>query len=1002
MSKTLYEAADFFLLRYALLPKSQVEIAQDVLFQFYKDHTLFQEAIAIASLSLHSSIENSFENKSERVKTFPSLLKYFLRMNSRATPFGLFSAVGWGEFAEKSNLFFSHVSVNKKVQPDGEWIKALTSDFQKQIENVRQLRVMTNFNLVKKSGRVFLRVESEATSSFEFISIKSTVVSDLIFYHARTPILYQDLEKLLIDQFDEHPREVVVEYLWQVFLKGYLLSEYSSSLNQTFSQEFYVNFEKLDFSEELITSFKKYESTPIGKGLDPLREVLRNVDSRKEVKHALQVNAYRKEGIFRLPRSMKERIEETVSLLFHLSNENNDQLNPYYKQFQEKYGMHRLVPLLELIDPHCGLGFFSQDPVDQETNTSLFLNETVLSSFKEKSITLESFPKDALSREQLQMLPPSVELYFELLAQSEEELNKDNYTLVVSPVLGSLQAGSTFGRFLYLFEPSQREQMRHFLKREEVHYSQAMFVQASFLPDKGRIANVGVHEKVRSFHLQMHFHDPSPESIELEDIYVGCILNRLYLYSKKWKKELYITLNSSVNVSLAPAVLQFLLQVSRSRFALSFSNMWKGLEKATYLPRVSYKNVILSQARWLFRFSSLELSEKSSPKEVEKVLRNTLLSFEVPDYIYLSDGDNKIILNWKNKDHFPLLVQHLTNKKILILFEVIGEGKELVVHSEHGKHVAEFVVPLVKKEEYALQAPLKEYPPCEQIYRLDRLQPFGSSWLYFKFFLSKECEEEFLKKYLGPFVRDSLQNGHIDKWFYVRYREEKSHIRLRLHGNPEHLLQLVIPSLYKYSSQWILEGTLGDMSVHTYEKEVERYGGPECMEKAEDIFYADSDGCLNLMENITSLDLPKHLLGALGIINIVRSFYPSTDDQIKLLSPNSQDKHFLKGVREHTPKVVQLMLDLFSDAKGENVQVLVLKEAFEKTAQACEQLNRILCEDTFVPWNNKELVVQSLVHMHCNRFFGADAGEEKKARVTAHYFLEKMHYQLIKESLCQL
>lgn len=992
MQKSIYETANFFLARTALLPHKQIEITADELFEFYKYTPLFQEAIAVASCSLYESLSRHIDNKQEREKLFPSLLKYFLRMSSRATPFGLFSAIGWGEFSESSELYFPYSSLDKKAHPDAAWSKSLIDALHNEIESVRKLKVMTNPNLLKKSGRVYLNAENEKTAALDSISIRSTMVSDFVFFCSKSPILYQELEKKLLKKFDEHPKEVVSEYLWQVFKKGYLISECSFSLRHPFSLQDFSKKSKSDELDALITAFENYENSEFGKGDAKLNEIVQKSGKKKSVKHPVQVNAYRKEGVFKLPNSIRERISETVSLLWLFSNEDSQPLLDYQRKFHEKYGSNRLVPVLELLDPHRGLGLHTIASENKKRSSFPSWKNAIFSDLKNKVIRLEEFPAAKPSQEEIQRAPLSFEIYFELLAGSEKELEAGNYTLLVNPAGGSRQAGCTFGRFSYLCSEDQKQQLRQFMQKEEALRPQAQFIEASFLPDSPRLANVAFHEKIRSFQLEMHYHEENSHSIELEDIYVGSTPDRLYLFSKKLKKELVVTMSSALNPNFAPSVLKFLLDVSKSSRSSFSTSIWNGADQEPYLPRFCYKNVVLSPARWSFNMSQLGLAEKHSANDVEKALENYLISAEVPDRIYLTHLDNRLSLNWKNKSHFKLMLQQLTTEKRLLLFEVIGSEKDFPVNSELGRHVTEFVVPCVKKDVYKSEVPTIFYPECAQLHPLDRQKIIGSDWLYCKFALSNDCEATLLKNYLVPFLHGCLENHLIDKWFYVRYKDTTPHLRVRLHGMQEKLFQSVLPLLSKQIAKWISEGTLGDFSTHTYEREVERYGGPECVELAETLFYVDSECCAHSISELNSYGFPPYIVGALGIINIVQGFYSSIEEQIAFFKPFLRRSELLAGVREHSSRAVQIASGLFYEAELPEAWH-GLKSYFHKTQEIAKDMKTKLDQPSEMRWNTKENVVQSILHMHCNRLFGIDIDLEAKAHVMAHHLLEKLQFK---------
>src|SRR4029077_19549035 len=71
--------------------------------------------------------------------------------------------------------------------------------------------------------------------------------------------------------------------------------------------------------------------------------------------------------------------------------------------------------------------------------------------------------------------------------------------------------------------------------------------------------------------------------------------------------------------------------------------------------------------------------------------------------------------------------------------------------------------------------------------------------------------------------------------------------RLRFHGTPEKLHAEVLPALQAATSPPLNDGVLWRIHLDTYEREVERYGGPEAIELAEKLFHVDSETVLQLI-----------------------------------------------------------------------------------------------------------------------------------------------------------
>jgi lantibiotic biosynthesis protein len=71
---------------------------------------------------------------------------------------------------------------------------------------------------------------------------------------------------------------------------------------------------------------------------------------------------------------------------------------------------------------------------------------------------------------------------------------------------------------------------------------------------------------------------------------------------------------------------------------------------------------------------------------------------------------------------------------------------------------------------------------------------------------------------------------------------------LRLHGDPARLAGEVQPALQGYLASLSESGWFWRVMVDTYQRETERYGGPHGIVLAEEIFHADSEAALALIE----------------------------------------------------------------------------------------------------------------------------------------------------------
>jgi thiopeptide-type bacteriocin biosynthesis protein len=118
--------------------------------------------------------------------------------------------------------------------------------------------------------------------------------------------------------------------------------------------------------------------------------------------------------------------------------------------------------------------------------------------------------------------------------------------------------------------------------------------------------------------------------------------------------------------------------------------------------------------------------------------------------------------------------------------------------------------------------------------------------LYAKLYTGPATLDTVLRDVVKPVVEAALRAGAADRWFFVRYGDPDWHLRLRFHGRPVRLHGEVLPALQAAAAPLLDDGRLWRVQLDTYEREVERYGGPEGIDLAERLFHADSEAVLAL------------------------------------------------------------------------------------------------------------------------------------------------------------
>src|SRR5262249_21929470 len=142
-------------------------------------------------------------------------------------------------------------------------------------------------------------------------------------------------------------------------------------------------------------------------------------------------------------------------------------------------------------------------------------------------------------------------------------------------------------------------------------------------------------------------------------------------------------------------------------------------------------------------------------------------------------------------------------KNRVILNELFPPPDELVVRGPEGGFVHEMVVPFIRRAsrwEAAAPSPQKADAILP---RDDRTFLPGGEWFYAKLYGGTATADRLLRDEIAPFVGELLEEGVIDRWFFIRYTDPNPHLRLRMHGEPSRLAGTVGPAFHEAAQRWV-------------------------------------------------------------------------------------------------------------------------------------------------------------------------------------------------------
>ncbi|MCK4341896.1 MAG: lantibiotic dehydratase [Phycisphaerae bacterium] len=842
-----------------------------------------REAVFVASPSLDERVavwRREPESKSGR-KVERAIIRYFVRMAARATPFGLFAGCSVGTIGSPTRLAIAErAKYGRHTRLDMDYICALTEALEKNPEIRKTLEFRPNSSLYRAAGRLRYaeaRLDNRVRSH-HLVAVEEDEYLAATLARAAEGALPGVLAQALADADPDISVEEAEEYLGELINSQLLVSELSPTVTgpepiQRLIAKLEDNPKATDATarlKQVHTSLQAIDGD--GLGLEPQRyraiaETLEDLPAKVELPRLFQVDMVTPVTEATLaPELVAELLRGAEFLRQMVPADRQDRLVNFRTAFAERYG-DREVPLVEALDEEVGIGFERSGAPTAEASPLLAgllfpgrldeqglrwrvreayllpkLEEAFADGAEEINLTKDDFER--MRSSDAPPLPDAFAVMGTVAAESETALAKGDYQVLFKALSGPTGA-LLLGRFCHADETLQRFVEQH-LRAEEALQPDAVFAEIVHLPE-GRVGNILYRPVLREHEIPFLGCSavPGEKQIPVDDLLVSVAGPRVVLRSERLGQEVIPRLTNAHNYSLRSlGTYRFLCALQQQGIAGVLAWDWGPHESAWFLPRVSTGRLVLARARWRVDRDELkELAKKSGAARFTAV-QALRAKRKLPRFIALADADNELLVDFDNILSIDTFVELVKDRPVVRLVEVFPGPDELCARGPEGRFVHEFVVPFVRtREPTPRQVPARITRPAAE----ERSFPPGSEWLYAKLYTGTSTADRLLRDVLGPFAREAVQTGVADRWFFIRFADPDWHLRFRLCGDPQTLHANVLPRFQEAVAPLLRQGLVSRLQFDTYEREVERYGGLEGTILAERMFHADSEAVLAIV-----------------------------------------------------------------------------------------------------------------------------------------------------------
>ncbi len=849
------------------------------------ERPLLRDALFLASPDLDDSFGVWIrEPESERgARVERALVRYFSRMTARPTPFGLFAGASLGAVGPDTDLVISERSAyTRHSRLDMDYLFALAEAIGRDPLARPHLRLLPNSSLYRAAGRVHYveaRVEGK-DRTHHLVAAEDSDELQAVLARAASGASADELVETVrgADVSEAEAAQYIVELIEAQILRADLeLSVTGPEPVESLAAQLCGLPETEAVGarlEEVRAELAAIDAA--GPGADPARyravaRRLEGLPAPAELNRLFQVDLVKPSPDARLGGAVLDELVRGVELLRRLTSARSDgDLERFRDAFRERYEA-REVPLVEALDDEAGIGFPPREPGSSdagpllkglalgkvETPTTPWgarekallarLAETISGSGAE--ISLDSERLGDLGLAEPLALPPSFAVMATVAAASREDVAAGRFRIVLQGLDGPSGA-RLLGRFCHA-DPHLEERVRQHLRAEEALDPEAIYAEVVHLPE-GRLGNILARPVLREHEIPYLGRSgaPADRQVPVHDLLVSVEEGQIVLRSRRLDCRVIPRLTTAHNYAWKGLPLyRFLCDLQSQGAARGLGWDWGPLASAPFLPRVVCGRLVLALAQWNAGGEELKaLAAEQGARRFEAV-RQWRLRRGVPRIVVVADGDNRLPVDLENVLSVESFVHLVKDRPEARLTEMFPGPDELCARGPEGRFVHDLIVPFTRAagprtavtDAPAPRSAVQRLPPVVRVF------PPGSEWLYAKLYAGAATGDRLLLDLVEPIVRSALDSGAADRWFFLRYADPVGHLRVRLHGDPSRLLGEVLPALHAATAPALADGRIAKVQLDTYEREVERYGGPAGIDVVEQIFQADSEAVLEIL-----------------------------------------------------------------------------------------------------------------------------------------------------------
>lgn len=971
----------------------------------------FLDAIYFSSRYFYSVAKGWIENKTIKFdledSVLISLYKYYVRICTRATPYGLFAGFSSGVTTNKeTGIEFENKMYLPILRTDILFLKKIISDIVD--ENLDKNISFYPNNTIYNVGDELRYIEWNSDFNYEISKVENNFILNKIIEKSHSGLTFNDIQSIIKKELPEADKEEVNTFIENLIKNKILVTQtppfITSGLDplkesKDFFKELNIKTNKIDVIKKNISSQKQSINV---NSIEKL--ALKNSSLIDDKTQVFQIDTKLNLKNNNINQSITNCLVQDVEDVLRTTKPNKSKrVTDFCQNFYSRYE-NKEIPLVEALDPQLGVGYdhyvsgnieetpllsnlyFSFPNSNERNKETPPIVKLILKKYLD---CITSNKPIILTEEDIKSISINVNnaflcedycLFGNLISESSKELDKGNFKFYSKASIPSPHFKNLSSRFAYHDNELKKEIGKNLIKETEYIYAEIVHYPSD------RIGNILLRPNFHNYEIPYTSpNNGNKKKININDIMVSVRGDKVILRSKSKNKYIIPRFSTAYNYELSQlSIIKFFCDLQYHNKYTGFYWNWSILNDNDFLPRVEYRNLILTEARWRL---------KKYKKANHKYLLEKFQELGIPRSFNIKEGDNVLTLDLENEISLNIILKKL-KKGNLYIYECINE--ENIVKSKQGTHSAEFIFPIVTKRNK--KKSLNQNFTDKKIEVNDKFLP-TSEWTYFKIYCSHSTADDIIGEVIKPIIENEKSIS-----FFIRYSDPDNHLRFRIKSNE--IKRLSEELMYRLNPFTEID-FVSRVQIDTYNREIERYGVHN-MDLTEEFFYYDSlavSKFLNLFSNsneelrwrvaIISIDI---LLDDFGIpykdrvvlfSELYEGFLPEFVDLSNVDDTKNFKRSIDKKVREN-----KIVLDDILRLKNYKEDINIFVKPFKERSANLKHIS-FLIKDNFPNERDFLDLLKSYIHMTLNRIFQSKA---RMHELIIYFFMYRQYNSNIKRN----